>query len=260
MPIDFALILVLLTVATGIVSGLDRWLWQPRREAAGDDQSRAMPGWVEFSRSFFPVILAVLLLRSFVVEPFRIPSGSMMPTLLDGDFILVNKYTYGLRLPVVGTEIVELGAPERGDVAVFRFPQNLSKDFIKRVVGLPGDRISYRDKSLHINGERVDYRRVGTYDGPHADGLDEPVVYRESFGASSHDILLTDRPGRHGGPYTVPPGHYFVMGDNRDHSDDSRRWGFVSEANLVGEAFVIWMNWDSQRMHPIWSRLGDVIE
>lgn len=260
MHVDFALILVLLTAATGVVWALDRWLWQPRREAAGDDQDRGMPGWVEFSRSFFPVILAVLVLRSFVVEPFRIPSGSMMPTLLDGDFILVGKYSYGLRLPVVHTELVELGAPERGDVAVFRYPDDVSKDFIKRVVGLPGDRITYRDKALYINGEPVDYRRVGPYEGPHSDTLEEPVVYRERFGGDGHDILLTDRAPMHEGRYRVPPGHYFVMGDNRDHSDDSRRWGFVSEADLVGRALVIWMNWDSERMHPIWTRLGDVIE
>ena len=254
---DFALLLVILTLATGVVWAIDRWVWAPQREALGGDEE--VPGWIDFCRSFFPIILVVLVLRSFVVEPFRIPSSSMMPTLYTGDFILVSKFSYGLRLPVTNTRILSLGDPERGDVMVFRYPENPAMDFIKRVVGLPGDEVVYRDKQLFINGEPVALEDQGQYDGP----AESPVPlhrYREQLGESGHDILVTER--NHGGErrYVVPQGHYFVMGDNRDNSDDSRRWGAVSEDYLVGRAFLIWMHWDRNRMRPSWDRIGNRIQ
>ncbi len=255
---DFALLLVILTLATGTVWALDRWVWQAQREAAGEDETQ-VPGWVDFCRSFFPVILIVLLLRSFVVEPFRIPSASMMPTLYTGDFILVNKFSYGLRLPVLNTRFVRGGDPQRGDVMVFRYPENPGIDFIKRVVGVPGDEVAYRDSRLYINGEAVPLEPLGPYKGPLGDIM--PLQrYHEQLTETGHDILLSG-PGRPGGVrFIVGEGEYFVMGDNRDNSDDSRRWGPVSEDLLVGRAFMIWMNWDSERMRPAWERIGNRIQ
>lgn len=252
---DFEAGLVLATVITGLVWLLDRLVFQRRR----DPEQR--PGFVvEFSRSFFPVILAVLLLRSFVVEPFRIPSGSMVPTLLEGDFILVNKFGYGLRLPVLHTEFLDLGAPERGDVAVFRWPRDPSIDFIKRIVGLPGDVVLYRDERLYINGDEVPLERLGIYKGDGTAPLEIAILYREILGHNPHHILNV-----HGAPSAdlrleVPPGHYFVMGDNRDHSSDSRVWGFVPTRALVGKAFLIWMSIDLDDIGLRWGRIGEVIE
>jgi len=237
-------------------------------EAAADQE----PPLVEYSRSFFPVILIVLLLRSFLVEPFQIPSGSMMPTLLVGDFILVNKFAYGLRWPVLNTKFLELGDPQRGDVVVFRFPKEPSVDYIKRVVGAPGDRIAYRDKTLYINGELVPQRPAGRFIGV-GSGADMTGHERrnENLAGVEHSILVNARapdfaPGCYsilaeGGSIEVPQGSYFVMGDNRDNSNDSRCWGFVPEGNLVGKAFAIWMNWDLQLDgFPIdWGRLGNRI-
>jgi signal peptidase I len=186
--------------------------------------------------------------RSFLAEPFRIPSSSMMPNLQDGDFILVNKFTYGLRLPVLDTKIVEFGLPERGDVVVFRYPVNPKENYIKRVIGLPGDEVVYSNKTVYINGELQPQERVGRFIGVGAaremDGADH---LRETLGEREHDILMRpNQLGRQGeGRWVVPEGHYFVMGDNRDNSLDSRAWGFVPERNLVGRAFLIWMSWDS---------------
>ncbi len=285
MNFDFPTFLVLACLVTGGIWLADAALFAPRRrrlaqETAGgggapsEEAPAAMaykePLIVEYARSFFPVILIVLLLRSFLVEPFRIPSGSMMPTLLVGDFILVNKFAYGLRWPVLNSKFVKIGEPQRGDVVVFRFPQEPSVDYIKRVVGLPGDRIYYRNKTPYVNGQPVPHTPSGEYVGVGAGagqtGYEEAV---EELGDVKHDILLNpmapDLPlgcqVLAYGPVTVPPGRYFVMGDNRDNSNDSRCWGFVPEANLVGKAFAIWMNWDGQRDgFPIdWSRLGNII-
>ena len=252
---DFAAALLLAAVVTGLVSALDKLWWS--RDRSGE----AQPGRVvEFCRSFFPVILIVLLLRSFLVEPFRIPSGSMIPTLHVGDFILVNKYAYGLRMPAFHTEMVPLGRPDRGDVAVFRFPDDPSKDFIKRVVGLPGDELIYQDKQLIINGKPMPQETIGYYS---ADASGRSVIAeerQEDLGSVMHKILVNPhRPAREG-RYNVPPGHYFVMGDNRDGSDDSRRWGFVPERNLVGKAFMIWMSWNGEEHRPALSRIGTIIE
>lgn len=261
MHLDFSLILFLLTVTTGVMWLLDRWLWEPARvEKAGSRQAaKEGSGLIAFGRSLFPVILAVFLLRSFVVEPFRIPSGSMMPTLLAGDFILVDKFSYGLRLPVLNREVVDLGEPKRGDVMVFRYPPDPSKDFIKRVIGLPGDVVTYYNKRLYINGKAVSLELLGPYTGPGADDLPPMQRLREDLMSVQHDILIAPgRPSRNI-RYVVPEGHYFVMGDNRDNSDDSRRWGTVPQANLVGRAFLIWMNWSGEELRPLWGRIGTVI-
>ncbi len=201
---------------------------------------------VEYARSFFPVFLAVLFIRSFIIEPFRIPSGSMIPTLLIGDFIVVNKFTYGIRLPVIKTKILANKTPERGDVMVFRFPLDPSIPFIKRVLGLPGDDILYKDKKLFINGRAVKYSEKETFLGKKSSrqytGAEQMI---ESYNEGSHMILVRPESISSGGSFKVPDGQYFVLGDNRDNSRDSRFWGFVPEENLVGKAFMIWMNWDA---------------
>jgi signal peptidase I len=274
MNLDFPTILVVATLVTGLIWALDAVLWAPKRrqQAAAlganggsvDPQAAQAvlrePTLVEYAKSFFPVILAVLLLRSFLVEPFRIPSGSMMPTLLVGDFILVNKYTYGIRLPVVNTKVLELGEPERGDVVVFRFPKDPAVDYIKRVVGVPGDHILYRNKALYINGRKVEQVPEGTYIGRGSGlSMSGAEVRREKLGNVEHDILVVPKVGGIRTDTVVPDDHYFVMGDNRDNSNDSRYWGFVPDENLVGKAFMIWMNWDSAAGGVNWSRLGDAI-
>ena len=250
---SFALFLFLLLTVTGLVWLFDKHLLRNKRL-----KEAKQPWWVEYSISFFPVILIVFLLRSFLVEPFKIPSGSMIPTLLIGDFILVNKFTYGIRLPVINMKVVELGSPQRGDAMVFRYPGDSSLDYIKRVVGLPGDRIEYRDKLLTINGKPVARRQVGDYES--RERLQYFPRYLEDFDGAEHEIILEkEAPGfvtrgmdfRHSGncdynsgglACTVPAGHYFMMGDNRDNSSDSRVWGFVPDANIVGKAFFIWLN------------------
>lgn len=252
---DFAVILTLAAFVTGIVYVLDVVWLGPRRRKTGDDKGN----WaVEFSRSFFPVIVVVLVLRSFIVEPFRIPSGSMIPTLEVGDFILVDKRAYGLRSPVGFWHWTPGALPERGEVAVFRFPADPSKDFIKRVVGLPGDHVVYRNKQLRINGEVVPLEAAGVAS---ASGVRGGVVerYREHLGESWHYIIVNPNAPSRSVDIRVPQGEYFVMGDNRDGSDDSRRWGTVPERNLVGRAFFIWMNWNSELGRPDFSRIGNGI-
>ena len=250
---SFALFLLLLLVVTGAVWALEA-LWLRRGRGNGEKQ----PWWVEYSVSFFPVILIVFLLRSFLVEPFKIPSSSMVPTLLVGDFILVNKYTYGIRLPVANKKVVPLHDPQRGDVMVFRYPEDPSLDYIKRVVGVPGDRIEYRNKRLTINGSPVPVKQVDDYLSKERMQFSKRFV--ETLNGTEHEILLDEdapasmSPGRafpfagncnynsNGLACTVPPGHYFMMGDNRDNSSDSRVWGFVPDENIVGKAFFIWLN------------------
>jgi len=252
---NFALILFVLTLLTGAAWLAERYVLAPRRRAAGIERQ---PLWVEYTAGLFPVILVVFGLRSFVVEPFKIPSGSMIPTLLVGDLILVNKFTYGIRLPVINTRVVSLGSPQRGDVMVFRYPRDPSVDYIKRVVGVPGDKIEFENNRLRINGEPVSLTDAGEfYD---TERLAYFHQYAEKLGEVEHKIL-TDLekplplPIMDPVPYherctsegmrlacEVPPGHYFVMGDNRDNSQDSRFWGFVPDENIVGRAFYIWMN------------------
>ncbi len=259
---NFALALFLLLVATGAVWLLDHF-WLRKRRAPG----RPEPWWIEYPKSFFPVILVVFLLRSFLVEPFKIPSGSMLPTLLVGDFILVNKFTYGIRLPIVNVKLMDVKQPQRGEVMVFRYPENPSLDYIKRVVGLPGDTIVYRDKRISVNGSEVKITPAGEYSYVEA-GLSFVAAQQlmETLGAHHHAILVQpEAPSVHlsgvkafplrencayndnGFSCKVPTGHYFLMGDNRDSSSDSRYWGFVPEANIVGRAFMIWWNFDELR-------------
>lgn len=258
---DFALILVVATFVTGLIWALDALVFKRLRMAgAGEGAAVREPVVVEYAKSFFPVLLLVLLLRSFLFEPFRIPSGSMMPTLLEGDFIFVNKFVYGLRLPVLNTKILELGEPERGDVVVFRLPSDPSVNYIKRVVGLPGDTVHYDQgtKQLTINGEKIPLEIVGPY--PDDAGM---LLAEERLGDGEHELLLTRGALSRGGTYEVPKGHYFVMGDNRDNSRDSRFEGveFIPEHRLVGRAERIWMNWRSpSEGGPQWSRIGKGIE
>ncbi len=273
---DLELALVIGTLITGGVWLLDKAiLGDKRRKRALEKSYNAVhsqeavehrnkdyrePWFIDLCKSFFPILLIVLILRSFVAEPFRIPSGSMMPTLLHGDFILVNKFSYGIRLPVWHTKILDVGAPNRGDVAVFRFPSNPADDYIKRVIGLPGDHIAYRDKKLYINGELVPQEKNGTYYGEGANSvMNGATILREDLQSHPHDILLKKIGFSVPGEFTVPNNHFFVMGDNRDQSSDSRIWGFVPEENLVGRAFLVWMNWDFAGKKFNFKRIGKKI-
>jgi len=288
--LDFSLVLFVIAVGTGIVWLVDAVALRRRRvalarEAGKDPSVVSEPGTVDYARSFFPVVLIVLLLRSFLFEPFRIPSDSMMPTLLDGDFIIVNKYDYGLRLPVIDKKIVPIGEPHRGDVIVFRYPPDPSVNYIKRLVGLPGDRVAVHDDEIILNGKPV----ATTYRGLYDDGCYEGMhLMEERLDHHPHEMMYCPATGdiaveplpacnrslqrgyvcpasnefgpqEHGDwpEHVIPPGMYFVMGDNRDNSADSRYWGFVPEANLIGKATRIWFNWDLKRKGgPIWSRIG----
>jgi signal peptidase I len=275
MNFDFPTLLVAATFFTGLAWAADALVLAPRRvrnarqlERQGmSPESREIaaalkePAWIEYCKSFFPVILAVLLLRSFLVEPFRIPSGSMMPTLLVGDFILVNKFDYGIRLPVLNTKIIDIGEPKRGDVVVFRYPKDPSVDYIKRVVGLPGDRIGYYNKILHINGKPIAQVPAGVYVGKGSGvSMSGAGERQEQLGDVQHQILVMPRTPGLEGEFVVPENEYFVMGDNRDNSNDSRYWGTVPEENLVGKAFRIWMNWDSANGGIEWDRIGRKIQ
>lgn len=290
--LDFSAVLLAITVITGLVWAVDALLLRPWRarlaRAAGKDAALiAEPGTVDYARSFFPVALVVLLLRSFVFEPYRIPSDSMMPTLLDGDFIIVNKYAYGLRLPVLNRKVVAIGEPQRGDVVVFRWPVDPSVNFIKRLVGLPGDHVEVHDNLIIINGKPLPFR-VGPQ--RYNDGCYVNMsLAHEQLGAHDHEAIFCpvaldrapvlpscnrsntrgyvcgdeDAPGGlRAAPFVgdVPPGQYLMMGDNRDNSDDGRSWGYVPEENLVGKATRIWFNWDPRRSGgPIWHRVGAAI-
>ena len=276
MDLNFPLILVLLVFGSGLIALLDRLVLMPRRQRAVDSYqqqtgTKADPdvleklgkeaSIVETSRSVFPVLLLVLVLRSFLFEPFQIPSGSMIPTLEVGDFILVNKFSYGLRLPVVDTKIVSIDEPEHGDVMVFKVPAGpgIAKpgiNYIKRVIGVPGDTVRYKDKRLYLNGKMVPEKFV-------AQLTEERFVYRiyeETIDGETHrvrkDMMLYDP--RAEGQWTVPEGYYFMMGDNRDRSNDSRYWGLVPEKNIVGKAVYIWMHWPSWTDIPGFGNNGPI--
>jgi signal peptidase I len=275
--IDFPLILVILVGGSGLIWLLDALFLAPGRRKLITELQGQYPEWeqegsaqhqqfkarvasnasepvvVEYARSFFPVLFVVFVLRSFLVEPFQIPSSSMVPTLQVGDYILVNKYTYGIRLPVSRTKVMDLNEPERGDVMVFFPPHMNDTYYIKRVVGLPGDTISYRQKRLYVNGVQVSKKDMGiAAEGPRG-------RYRqgqEQLGEASHVMQVNElRPSR---DFTVvvKPGHYFMMGDNRDNSSDSRVWGQVPERDIVGKAFAIWMHWKTFLSIPTFSRVG----
>ncbi len=264
----FALFMIIILLVTGLVWLLDKLFWEKKR-AAGDED----PVIVEYSKSFFPVILIVFVIRSFIVEPFKIPSGSMIPTLLVGDYILVNKYTYGIRVPILNNTVVEMDHPKHGDVVVFHYPPEPTTDYIKRVVGLPGDEIQYENKELIINGKAVSVDTVGQYEYLSTNlevvKADKKI---ESLGEQDHELIVSNQPLPYplnsygyqlerGATIIVPEGHYFVMGDNRDRSADSRFWGFVPEGNLVGRAFFIWMNFDYlSKLFSDEGRIGQTIE
>ena len=285
---NFALILFVLVIVTGVAWVLDKLVFLPRRRKAAEaaveefdrqqsridkrfadenavqtrsklrDEKLRQPWWLEYTASFFPVILAVFVVRSFIVEPFKIPSGSMVPTLLVGDFILVNKFEYGLRMPITNTKITQGSPLARGDVVVFRYPKDESVDYIKRVIGLPGDTVAYQDKQLTINGQPVPETPLPDYFDDERQNYAKQ--FEETIGDKKNAILNNpavppfvmgayDYPYRDNCTYNsrgvickVPPGHYFMMGDNRDNSADSRYWGFVPDKNIVGRAFFIWMN------------------
>ena len=281
MSINFPLLLVIAVAVCGALALLDAVLLAPRRRAAISayegqvaepdvaviERLNKEPLLVEYGKSFFPVLAIVLVLRSFLLEPFQIPSGSMKPTLEVGDFILVNKFAYGIRLPVIDTKIIEVGDPQRGDVMVFRYPSDPSVNYIKRVVGLPGDKVRYTsDKRLLVNDQPVAEQLLGEVPGT----LGSAVLYREKLGEVEHLIRKEMRryriePNRE---WTVPAGHYFMMGDNRDNSNDSRYWndpkiapellGMVPDRNIVGKAFAIWMSWADPKMRnlPGFTRVG----
>jgi signal peptidase I len=280
MSFNFPLILVIAVAVCGALALLDLLLLAPRRRAAiatyegqvsePDEQIllrlNKEPLLVEYGKSFFPVLAIVLVLRSFLLEPFQIPSGSMKPTLEVGDFILVNKFAYGIRLPVIDTKIIEVGDPQRGDVMVFRYPSNPSINYIKRVVGLPGDRIAYTtDKRLLVNGQPV----AETFLGEEPRSLGRTLLYKEKLGEVEHMIRKQlNRNIMPGNEWVVPQGHYFMMGDNRDDSNDSRYWsdehipqelwGMVPDRNIVGKAFAVWMSWPDPKLRslPNFSRVG----
>ncbi|NRA25245.1 MAG: signal peptidase I [Oleispira sp.] len=271
MDIDFPLILMVLTVVTGLVALADRYIFLPKRlaqinvlDGQGADKSdlelaAKEPVWIEQSKSFFPVLMVVFILRSFIAEPFQIPSGSMESTLVKGDFILVSKFHYGLRMPVFGNTLVPVGEPERGDVMVF-FPPNDPRYFIKRVIGLPGDNIVYRNKQLTINGNVIPTQELGG-EPPY-----NPTKYlvQEQMDAADADVQWvvgldrrTNQKVVWAGPegeWSVPEGSYFMMGDNRGNSHDSRGWGFVPEENIVGKAVAVWMHWENWTDIPSFSR------
>jgi signal peptidase I len=265
MNIDFAFVLVVLTALAGVIWLVDSLLFRQKRMDNAVQKSTEQPREpvvVEYARSLFPVLLIVLVFRSFLFEPFKIPSGSMIPTLLVGDFIVVNKFAYGIRLPVLNKKVVSIGEPQRGDVVVFRYPLDPAVNFIKRAVGLPGDTITYRDKTLYVNGEKLDVASNGRFGSssikcttPSADA----VLHTETLGEVTHNVLLHDSSRGRDGQWVVPEGHYFMMGDNRDRSNDSREWGFVPEENLLGRAVGIWLNFDFEKGCADLSRVGDGI-
>lgn len=284
---NFALILFVLTCVTFLFWVAERWKFLPERRRKAEDAARRFeadnreaidrgdatvidernrlserilrqPWWLEYTAGLFPVIAVVFLLRSFLFEPFRIPSGSMLPTLHIGDFILVNKFDYGIRLPVTNTKIIPVGSPERGDVVVFKYPMDTQVDYIKRVVGLPGDTVEYRDKVLYVNG--VEQKQTGSRDFVDDSTMITLEERDEQLGEVNHLIACDARRpswvplqgilrkekscdyNERGFVCTVPEGHYFMMGDNRDNSEDSRYWGFVPDEDLVGRAVLIWAN------------------
>jgi signal peptidase I len=251
MSFNLALILTVLTAVTGLIVAVNKFIWQRADRWKQAPPAREM--MVEYAQSFFPVLLFVLIIRSFVFEPFRIPSGSMEPTLIQGDFIFVKKYSYGLRLPVTEAKVVETGEPERGDVVVFRLPSDPSINYIKRVVGLPGDEITYEDHRLSINGRAIALDPVVN------PASREQTVHAEQLDDRLHQIKVLNPRSRQDGTWIVPDGHYFMMGDNRDNSTDSRFIDAIPETHLVGEAVRIWMHMDGLTW-PDWDRVGMKIQ
>ncbi len=237
MGLDFPLILTVAVIITGVIALIDILFFAKKRTA------QQKPNFIfEYSRSLFPVLLIVLVIRSFIIQPFRVPTGSLEPTVMPGDFIAVNQFAYGLRLPVLNTKIIPVGEPKTGDIVVFRWPVDTRIDFVKRVIGVPGDRISYRNKVLFVNGKEAMQTLVGQSVDVEPNGNVSVQEYEENLNGVKHDILINPNGGEtQDFDVLVPPGRYFMMGDNRDNSADSRDWGFVPEENLIGKGFLIWI-------------------
>lgn len=265
MSFDFSALLVFLTFTSGLIWLIDCLFFAKKRNdqhaSNENEEELKLPLIVDYAKSFFPVFFIVLVLRSFIFEPFKIPSGSMMPTLLIGDFILVNKYDYGIRLPVINTKIIENKTPERGDIAVFRYPVDPKIPFIKRIIGLPGDKLRYQNKIIYINDIPINQELNGRYIA-YGSGMmmDGASLRKEDLLGQQHNILISPNRGSKELETVVPEGHYFVLGDNRDNSKDSRYWGFVPDENLVGRAFMIWMNWDGKNGGIEFDRIGTMIK
>ncbi|MBA2654318.1 MAG: signal peptidase I [Gammaproteobacteria bacterium] len=257
MNIDFPFILTMLVVITGLIALADTLFFAKRRT-----NEAAMPKIIEFSKSFFPALLLVWIIRSFIIQPYRVPTGSLEPTVLPGDFIAVKQFSYGLRVPVINQKIFGVGEPKRGDIALFHWPVDTSKLFVKRVIGLPGDHIVYKNKTLTINGQEMSQEYLGKGKDIEQDGLTSEVDHKiENLAGIKHNIFVKPEVSD---PVdvdiVVPDNHYFMMGDNRDDSDDSRSWGFVPETFLIGKAFGIWMSWDAQDHHVRWNRIGKAVK
>lgn len=270
MDMNFELILVLIVLFSGVVYLADVLFFARKRHQAAsllsttsEETKRAiledkatMSKIVEYSRAFFPVLLLVLIIRSFIFEPFRIPSGSLEPTLIPGDFILTNKYTYGLRLPALHSKIFSINSPQDGQIFVFRSPPNPDIDFIKRVIGVPGDKISYIDKVLYINGVMQPQTDLGPVNYTDENGNVSKVELKsEVLNGIKHNIYIVKNKPAYDFSLVVPPGNYFAMGDNRDYSWDSRYWGFVPDQNLIGKAVYIWLSWDKDKYRIRWNRM-----
>jgi signal peptidase I len=258
MDYDFSFFLFVASIVTGVIWGGYLLLLKSRGQIFDEKNE---PIVVEYARSFFPIVLIVFLLRSFLAEPFRIPSASMMPTLLIGDFLLVNKFTYGIRLPVINKKIIEINEPKRGDIVVFRFPKDPTVDYIKRIIGLPGDKVAYYNKQLYINDAPANQVSLGKYQGVgQGQDMTGSEHLEENLTGVEHSILIRNESPTVEGSYVIPAGNYFVMGDNRDNSNDSRYWGTVPEENFVGKAFFIWMNWDLENKGIGFNRIGTVLK
>lgn len=261
MHFNFELILFYATLITGLIALFDMLFLARHRRVAASQKTVKMPVIIDYARSFFPVLLIVFILRSFLYEPFRIPSGSLEPTLLTGDFILVNKYHYGLRLPVIHEKLSQGNVINRGDIIVFRWPPDTSVDFIKRVIGVPGDRISYVGKELLVNGQHIPQTLLQKNKAMNEEGMEwQPEEKIEDlFGIKHHIYIDPQKNTQDYHDIIVPEGMYFVMGDNRDNSADSRYWGFVPDQNIIGKAVRVWMSWNNHSWGVRWNRLGQAI-
>ena len=261
---DFLNILALVTIFVGVVCCVDL-IWRRRKKTTLSTDQKGKPKHpviIDYARSFFPILLIVLLIRAFLVQPYRVPTGSLEPTILPGDMILVNQYDYGLKIPIWNQEIASIGQPQMGQIALFRWPVNPSVTFVKRVIGVPGDHISYINKVLYINGKQATQKFIKETQEVSDTSQTWPVKeYEEELAGAKHLIYIrSDRPVQNFKDLVVPPGEYLMMGDNRDDSDDSRSWGFVPENDFVGKAFLIWMSWDSVTHSIRWNRIGKALE
>ncbi|OGV52092.1 MAG: signal peptidase I [Legionellales bacterium RIFCSPHIGHO2_12_FULL_42_9] len=249
---NFALLLLVLSLVSGIIVLLDKVWWAKKRK-----HGKKCSKMIEYSYSYFPVFFLVLLLRSFLLEPFRIPSGSLEPTLQVGDFVAVNKFAYGIRLPVFENKIIPINNPKTGEIVVFRWPPAPEYDFIKRVIGVAGDKVSYHNKVLTINGKKMKQTFI-EYTTDESSGR-AVAKYQENLAGVVHDIYVHPEVAAVDYDITVPAGYYFMMGDNRDDSADSRFWGFVADEYLRGKAFLVWLSWNSKTGGFRWSNIGHFI-